>query len=105
LVYQKTIKNGQTKKLHTNYYSIPFDQNINKTVIASTIAEAEQIFDYEFRNSVSHANEHRYEKELNIKTIDYEQFLNESTFTPTKSSNMLMTRADVTTYNFIPELG
>ena len=42
--YEKTNKNRITKQLHTHYYSVPVEQNINQTIIESYKAEAQAIF-------------------------------------------------------------
>ena len=61
---EKTNKNKQTKQLHTNYYSIPLNQNINKTIFASSSAEAQQIFENDFRSSITADNDFNYKKRL-----------------------------------------
>ena len=50
--YEKTNKNRTTKNLHTHYYDVQMDQNINKTVIASSKIQAREIFEHDFKNSI-----------------------------------------------------
>ena len=95
--FEKTTKNRQTKQLDTNYYSIPLNQNINKTIIASSSAEAQQIFENDFRSSITADNDFNYKKTITIDDIDYKQTINESSFTAIKTDQMLMTRADIMT--------
>jgi hypothetical protein len=38
--FEKTNKNRTTKSVHTHYYDVQMDQNINKTVIASSKSQA-----------------------------------------------------------------
>ena len=57
---EKTNKNRITKQLHTYYYSVPLEQNINKTIVASSKAEAQDIFKNEFMNSIERDNDHNY---------------------------------------------
>ena len=42
------------------------DQNINKTVIASSKQQAREIFENEFRNSIQRDNDHNYKKSIQI---------------------------------------
>ena len=49
-------------------------------------------------------NDFNYMKTMTIDDIDYKQTINKSCFTAIKTDQMLMTRADIMTYNFIPDL-
>ena len=72
--YEKTNKNRTTKNLHTHYYSVPLDQNINKTVIASNKMQAREIFENDFRNSIQTDNDHNYKKSIEMENIDLNKF-------------------------------
>ncbi len=64
--YEKTNKSRITKQLHTHYYSSPLEQNINKTIIASTKAQAQEIFKQDFMNSIERDNDYNYKKQFKL---------------------------------------
>ncbi len=60
--------------MHTHYYSVPLDQNINKTVIASSKVQAREIFEHNFRNSIQTDNNHNYKKQFKLKIYTMNKF-------------------------------
>ena len=64
--YEKTNKSRITKNLHTHYYSQPLQQNINKTIIASTKLQAQQIFKQDFMNIIERDNDYNYKKQFKL---------------------------------------
>ena len=66
--------------------------------------QAREIFEHEFKTSIDTKNDHNYKMALKLDSIEYQQIINESTFYATESYNMMMRRADIVRYNFIPDL-
>ncbi len=64
--YDKTINSRITKNLHTHYYSAPLEQIINKTIIASTKLQAQQMFKPDFMNSIERDNDYNFKKQFTL---------------------------------------
>ena len=83
--YEKTNKNRITKSLHTHYYDVQMDQNINKTIIASSKSQAREIFEQDFKNSIDTKNDHNYKMAMKLDSIEYQQIINQTVFMQLKA--------------------
>ena len=63
------------------------DQNINKTIIASSKSQAREIFEQDFKNSIDKKNDHNYKIAMKLDSIEYQQIINQTVFYATESYN------------------
>ena len=61
------------------------DQNINKTVIASSKSQAREIFENDFKNSMDVDNDHNYKMAMKFDSVEYQQIINQSVFMQLKA--------------------
>ena len=103
--YERTNKNRKTKLIHTYHHPVIRSQNINETISARSQADAQRQFESNISTQVdNHDHENSSSKKsTSIDDITYDQILNESTLSNQSTNHMMMKRANVMNYNFLPE--
>ena len=99
--YEKMNKNRKTKALHSHYYSRTEHQAIDRTIMATSQAEARKQFKAEITDDIEERD--NYKKSRKVDDFTITQATPESEYKQEGSGSMMMRSADHVAYNFIPE--
>ena len=99
--YEMMNKSRKTKALHSHYYSRTEHQAIDRTIYATSEAEARKQFQAEITDDIEERD--NYKKSRKVDEFDITQATPESEYKQEGAGSMMMRSADNIEYDFIPE--